>query len=1248
MEKLGRNDHCNCGSGKKYKKCCLSKDTKPVIPFSKYSSRELLKVLALLLILPRNHGKNIRLEQTILDVLRRLNDSTENLDLQSLRADLSRYCKPQLSEDPPEEFFTETIYWHNGNNLIFPGIVSNGVEITQNLLNTIRVRTDIPKSFIEEVNPVINFFLFVHHNIATELDYSTRLFDDEHHEPLFVPEDSFITRYKNILSFDTNVMSDILKRFGVSHDVFGKFVFDQDSKKLDFANSEDSPLFQKPFLFISNEYVLVDPTAQLICLNDFILDIAKKHTCLDALLNFYRDIGVIELYPVFKRMGWTALNFDFPLNNPQLKTVLWKEALFEVDYGKVAYVAITTEIPTSNTQLDKKIIVFSNELQSRVETIGGLIKETFKDHQILFLHVIQKTRILSKTGLRLNSLKNIDLDIFFSYEELFLLTRKWKFDHLTLWKYVKYLDDYQSTHRFAPYNTHFSKMKWYMDHEESFYHPDEEPPTAVFFEFEIESEVRRSAIKMLDKQAIPYYSSKTISYVPCYRKEEYYPVYISQDINQGSISSCLLEYSCPVWCISSRQGDVMGDVYINGVLFWLHEMYELTREWMSSLGSVPILIRTTFDPKIYQQGELKDTNVEDISFRYQVNAEERLIDIYIPANLRNLLCTSGNRGEYLLMNFVLDVIGDLQRELNVGDRITEEIKGNILQQVMPNGPKKFINTLSDYRDLTLSGVDIDAPRPIPKADTSHVLQNQLKEFNNTKTFPKTITDLEEQRILLNSLVEHHYLEIKKQVMMYDGISLLTFLMRRQESLLQDYTFRQVNYPVKQAVYGKYYDVYDEYYKTANERNIANLTLRILIEWVACWMPAGSKHPCDDETDVLLARVCQVVNYGSLSDEIKYGLRNITMGTLPSGRLGVDRRKEDQVFKKMNTTVREAEYHGLADRFDEYYQRPDKKNIRRGNENYVEKVENIFRKEWGIGIHDLFVLTHALTGELLTRGTSVALLPRNELVSILTKAKFTTTEIEGWINILKFIKRDDVVKAPDGYKMPETYAWRYNRRLSYLLKPLLMIQQNDEEYFLISARHIYKATESIVANFHNGQLLLDKESKPIRALLAERNKIKGKEYRGEVLQWLNDNTALESYTQEIKIKSKGFFVANRDMGDIDILSIDHVRKIIYSIECKNTSQSKIPYEFHLEIMDYLGNGDKTGLIQKHINRDQWLQDNQDQVLQKLKLTSDYLITSLVISNHVLPTAFLRNIAIPVISFHELKKNGLPLCQSTTTI
>jgi len=1095
--------------------------------------------------------------------------------------------------------------------------------------------------FLEEIEPGIRFLLSIHDRIALTLGYTPRLFEDEHYEPLFIPDDSFIEKHKGLFSFRVDTMSNILKHFHLSQHTFNNFVLDIDKENLNFENPDDNPILQRPFVLMEDEYILVDPTAELFALNDFILMTAKKHSCLEVLLDIYSDEGMVELYPIFMRMGWKRIDFNFPKEGSPPKSYQWTELLFSIDVGRLAYVIIMTEIPVPQTDLEKAIKEYSSELQTRAEKIGGLIKDEFCGHQLLFLHVIHKSRILSRVGLRLNLMESLDFQIFFSYEELFLVTRKWKFDHLTLWKYAKYLQDYENTRKFAPSNTHFSKMKWYLDHEESFYHPDEMAPTAIFFEFEIESEVRRSAIQLLDRKAIPYLNNGKISWIPCYRKEEHYPVYISQDINQGTIANCLLEYDCAIWCLSSRKSDFQGDIYINGILYWLHEMFGMINGWMNQLGSVPVLMLVTFEEGLREFGvEIKFEENVEINFGYKIIAEERRIDLFIPISLRSYINTASNRGEYLLMNFIIDVIGDLQEQLNVGERLPDNIKERIFSEIIPDGPKKFINTLTDYRDLTLTPVDIDKPRIVPKADISYVLQNQVRGLDR-KNLNGKISEPKNQTALLNEVVLYHYNKIKDIVAEYDGLRLLMFLMRRQESLLQDYAFRQVNYPVKQACYGHYYNVFEEFFETAKDGNATNLALRILIEWIACWMPTGKKLTSDDETDMLLAHMCQVLNYGSLSDEIKYGIREVVIELLPSGRLGVDRKENNSSYNAMSDKVFGAEYHGFGEKFQEYFKNPGHQVKDPAYGKYVDNVEDVFRAAWGIGIHDVFTLTYELVREFFGQGHSVILISKTELFSLLIKLKYTLVEIEGWLNVLRFIRRSDVLKAPEGYKKEEVRPWRYNRRISYLLKPLIFVEQDEEDHILISTRHLYKAAENLVSLFHNGTLRLDKESKAIRGLLAERNAIKGKEYRDDVLQWLTGNTPLTVYSQEITIKRKGFFVADTDKGDIDILAIDHKRKIIYSIECKNTSQSKVAYEFHLEIIEYLGQPGKVGLIQMHVNRDLWLHENREQVLQKLKVGADYGVLSLVISNHVLPTAFLRTIPIITISFYELKQSGLPI-------
>ena len=69
MVKTGRNEPCPCGSGKKYKKCCLKKDNylknlpndalnRLKRDFSKYNQKDLIKTLIALSICPENqHNK---------------------------------------------------------------------------------------------------------------------------------------------------------------------------------------------------------------------------------------------------------------------------------------------------------------------------------------------------------------------------------------------------------------------------------------------------------------------------------------------------------------------------------------------------------------------------------------------------------------------------------------------------------------------------------------------------------------------------------------------------------------------------------------------------------------------------------------------------------------------------------------------------------------------------------------------------------------------------------------------------------------------------------------------------------------------------------------------------------------------------------------------------------------------------------------------------------------------------------------
>ena len=69
MAKSRRNDPCSCGSGKKYKYCCMNSG-KSVIQESKtmrymqtHDSGEILNMIVALQLNPKNRGANVRMEK---------------------------------------------------------------------------------------------------------------------------------------------------------------------------------------------------------------------------------------------------------------------------------------------------------------------------------------------------------------------------------------------------------------------------------------------------------------------------------------------------------------------------------------------------------------------------------------------------------------------------------------------------------------------------------------------------------------------------------------------------------------------------------------------------------------------------------------------------------------------------------------------------------------------------------------------------------------------------------------------------------------------------------------------------------------------------------------------------------------------------------------------------------------------------------------------------------------------------------
>jgi len=78
----------------------------------------------------------------------------------------------------------------------------------------------------------------------------------------------------------------------------------------------------------------------------------------------------------------------------------------------------------------------------------------------------------------------------------------------------------------------------------------------------------------------------------------------------------------------------------------------------------------------------------------------------------------------------------------------------------------------------------------------------------------------------------------------------------------------------------------------------------------------------------------------------------------------------------------------------------------------------------------------------------------------------------------------------------------------------------------------------------------------------------------------------------------------------------------------------------EMDDYLGRAGQKKKVAKHVERDNWLQANLDQVKTLVGATEPPKVKSIILTSELIPTRYLRTgeIPLPIISYRELKRNG----------
>jgi hypothetical protein len=795
----------------------------------------------------------------------------------------------------------------------------------------------------------------------------------------------------------------------------------------------------------------------------------------------------------------------------------------------------------------------------------------------------------------------------------------------------------------------------YKEQKGSLLPSDHEAPNFMVIGLDMSAEFSQNALQSRDPHAVKRFEHKSLVDVPVKKHKKYAPIYSEREF---SLNNRLVveSYIFPLWIINTQaknqHAKKAANDFIEAIAFWMYKLTPFINTHLSSLGQMPVEINVKLAEQfisLIEPFEWEKKNVESIDLK--VTAVDRVLHVEIPFEMSHSLITENNAGERWMMNSILDGFNELLKKSDQGI-MGKNVIEKAINEAIPFGRAKMILFIDVSKDPRLLHTKLMPTQYIDETETSFILDNLVSYINPTTPIPAEISNAKEKVQLCNSIVAALIQEIQNKLKIYDAKEMLQWLMEYNERYVFNREFREIKVPAKIACFSSFPDEVENYLEEERKIVPTSLAVRCLVEFVAADPQYGDRRMNIDELDELLALMNEVTQWGVIADAIHFGMDNPGMGLLPSGRIGMSHDFFENYLKVFGEARAGNEVHSYMSSFNKKMKiATEEKSAEYTPE--VKEIDDAFYEEWDITLTKIMYFKRALIETAMKKKESVMFLEEAEFKRTIKEniQELTDDDINAGIRLLTLEKRESVSKPPSGFEKEDIYPWRYNRALSYIRRPIIKLVHPDDgkTYYYWGFRHMLTSGENLRTLFMNGRLKA-KEGGLLGSLLAQINADKGKEFRNRACKWFKENSTLRVIDYEVTIKEDGHLIADKDYGDIDILAIDDQLKIIYPIECKNTSSARVIHEMKTELDKYLGRDGQPGMIQKHVDRDTWLKAHKEQLQKFASNPDDYEIRSLILSSEEIPVMYLAKdkLALPIIAFRTMKREGIKVLENINPV
>lgn len=1250
FDKPNRNDPCPCGSGKKYKKCCQGKTIEKQYPdtgiysrqndcnsilryFQTHSTHEVLNFVIGLQMSPSNHGKNVRIEDLArLAVLSIHDDNSKSISFKELRTLLDRDYEYNCMEDLPCNMFSENVAYYGGAYTVFPGITSFSIEILNGLLQSIfqsqcGLSEDVKNQIHDGCQCLLSLGKFVSNSSGVEGNVKGGDSEVSNLDTLMCPLDYSVSK---------NEFKRYLSAFDVNSDIIDQFVLNVKDHGIISADPDLCPLLQKPIVEYNGRYYFLLISNQANAISSFIMRTLVENHFEDQIASVFHLNLWNQIREGCTLMGWPLTNIPLPDNpEPYIDEVV---AQFDVNwYAYICYVHSLGE--NMKDTLDGGHWTLS--LDEHINQAVDFIKHSINGKHVLTL--ILYSSMGENMMLLHDGADSEDYRLSFSAFDFIDLTKSENWNNLSLLRFAQAVKSYKGA--FNPTQDSLDLYSIYKLYGESFYMTDKQPSSFVFIPPGDGRHLIFDAKLKRDFKLIPFEKRGEHFLLPVVSSINGMPIYEpSRSINGYYVVTIACEQ--PIWVFCEQVQTKfsyeyhIAELFGLSLVFWLTKMSKVISPLIRQQYKSAISVQLVFDTKLFDEHKYVDEAEGSPNEAFSVTRKDDIIQIYLHRSILFMVSGGTNYGERVLIS------GLLKELLSLKDVEVD----SMLDAYMPLGSAKMIIISTSATNEMLDNRWLCPPIMLTKA-TEHVILDYMPKVmaDNNCDIKGVISNEADKQQFLHDLVRFLLGRLSREALGLSKAVLLKRLVEVNESLLWQREQRAIRVPAKILCFGE--DAYESRRHLEDDRTLteSSLAARCLAEYVVSIKDElEGVHAGADEIEFMMSLMRAVCTLGSQADALKLGLSDVSVEKLESGRYSIS----DDIFHDGISSFAEANLEEEMNvHISLFSRRLD--GVKDGSANNSPRnkyaissddVNEAFKKDWGVSYADIDAFCFGCYNVCINYQTSALNIGADEFVKELSENQpnLSMEAISICLQHFALRPRANYLTAPEGYADHEVFPWVYNREFSYLRRFIMSYSNKGKEYYIMGPRSAMAALRQLATLLSNGRL--KDETTALKGLRGKFNDLKGRVFNDKVRDYLKGSGKLLVFDYEVKISPNGHLKTDKkNYGDIDVLAFDRERKIVFSIECKDTEKARNVREMKTELDKYLGRPEtgKVGYIEKHCNRHNWLMEHIEDVKSLIKEAGDIEIVSFVLTSEVIPLSYISKNppALPIIAFSKLKSSGL---------